>query len=91
MMMRLLVIYAILSVFAVTIESSSQSDDVSKKVKSFNEYETYSCGDVNENPIKVLLVHNGDIGKIDQKRHYFERTKWLTPKPFNNIIQMTQT
>jgi hypothetical protein len=80
-MMHLLVIYAILSVFAVTIESSSQSDDVSKKVKSFNEYETYSCGDVNENPREVLLLHNnGDIGKIDQKRHYFYRTKWMTLK-----------
>ncbi len=90
-MMHLLVIYAILSVFAVTIESSSQSDDVSKKVKRFNEHETYSCGDVNEIPIELLLLRNGDIGKIDQKRHYFERTIWLTPKPFNNIIQMTQT
>ena len=82
-MRHLLVIYAILSVFAVTIESSSQSDHVSKKVKRFNEEhdETYSCGDVNENPREVLLLHNnGDIGKIDQKRHYFYRTKWMTLK-----------
>ena len=74
-MIRLLITYAVFSVVAVMIESL-QSYDVSEKVKRFNQHETYSCGDVNEAPIEVLHLQNGNIGKINQNRqHYILKNK----------------